>query len=134
MVTLTKNRVRVKKMSYNNNDNNNNNNKKFIINQLMWLGISLGISIVISMLVPFPISLVTIIGVFILLNFYMRKRMMKRMGIGGSGRGGIGMFGSLSSSTMFGDSSLKYYCMTCGTPHKQIACPKCGSKMKRVGS
>jgi hypothetical protein len=121
-------------MSYNNNNNNNNNNnKQFIINQLMWLGISLGISIVISMLVPFPISLVTIIGVFILLNFYMRKRMMKRMGIGGGG-GGIGMFGSLSSSTMFGDSSLKYYCMTCGTPHKQIACPNCGSKMKRVGS
>ena len=111
---------------------NNNNNKQFIINQLMWLGISLGISIVISMLVPFPISLVTIIGVFILLNLYIRKRMMKRMGIGGGG--GIGMFGSLSSSTMFGDGSLKYYCMTCGTPHKQIACPKCGSKMKRVGS
>ena len=128
MATLTKGRVRIKKMSY-----NNNNNKQFIINQLMWLGISLGISIVISMLVPFPISLVTIIGVFILLNFYMRKRMMKRMGIGGGG-GGIGMFGSLSSSTMFGDSSLKYYCMTCGTPHKQIACPKCSSKMKRVGS
>ena len=109
----------------------NNNNKQFIINQLMWLGISFGISIVISMLVPFPISLVTIIGVFILLNFYMRKRMMKRMGIGGSGGG---MFGSLSSSTTFGDSSLKYYCMSCGTPHKQIACPECGSKMKRVGS
>jgi hypothetical protein len=114
-----------------NSYNNNNNNKQFIINQLMWLGISFGISIVISMLVPFPISLVTIIGVFILLNFYMRKRMMKRMQIGGSGGG---MFGSLSSSTTFGDSSLKYYCMSCGTLHKQIACPKCGSKMKRVGS
>lgn len=111
---------------------NNDNNKQFIINQLMWLGISFGISIVISMLVPFPISLVTIVGIFILLNLYMRKRMMKRMGIGG--RGGIGMFGSISSSAMFGDGSLKYYCMSCGTQHKQIACPKCGSKMKRVGS
>ncbi|HET7344549.1 MAG TPA: hypothetical protein VFJ05_01590 [Nitrososphaeraceae archaeon] len=77
---------------------------------------------------PFPISLVTIIGIFILLNFYMRKRMMS---ITGGGRG-VGMFGSMSS--MFGDSSLKYYCMSCGTKHKEAACPKCGSKMKRVGS
>jgi len=84
------------------------------------------------MLVPFPISLVAIIGVFILLNLYMRKRMMKRMGMGGRGVGG--MFGSMSSSSMFGDNSLKYYCMSCGAQHKQAACPKCGSKMKRVGS
>jgi hypothetical protein len=96
---------------------------------MIWIGISIGISLAISMLVPFPISLVTIIGVFILLNFYMRKRMMSRMGVGG---GGVGMFGSMSS--MFGDSSLKYYCMSCWTKHREAACPKCGSKMKRVGS
>jgi DNA-directed RNA polymerase subunit RPC12/RpoP len=30
-------------------------------------------------------------------------------------------------------SSLKYYCMICGTPHKEVACPKCGSKITRVG-
>ncbi|MDP9287467.1 MAG: anaerobic ribonucleoside-triphosphate reductase [Thermoproteota archaeon] len=44
--------------------------------------------------------------------------------------------GSMTRS-MFGsgdNSSLKYYCMSCGTQHKQAACPKCGSKMKRVGS
>jgi hypothetical protein len=98
------------------------------MNQMMWFAISIAISITISLLLPFPISLVTIIGVFILLNFYMRNRMMRRMGIGGSGAGGD-MFGS-----MFGDNSLNYYCMSCGTKHKEAACPKCGSKMKRVGS
>jgi hypothetical protein len=92
----------------------------------MWLGLSLGISLAISLIIPFPLSLVVIIGVFILLNFYMRKRMMGRMG--------AGMFGSMSSSSGFGDNSLKYYCMNCGTKHKEAACPKCGSKMKRVGS
>jgi hypothetical protein len=109
-----------------------NNNKQFLFNQIIWLGISFGISIAISMLVPFPISLVTIMGIFILLNFYMRNRMMRKMGMGG----GM-LFGSLSSSSsslMFGDNSLKYYCMSCGTQHKEAACPKCGSKMKRVGS
>ena len=49
----------------------------------------------------------------------------------GGGRG-VGMFGSMSS--MFEDNSLNYYCMTCGTKHREAACPKCGSKMKRVGS
>jgi Zn finger protein HypA/HybF involved in hydrogenase expression len=92
---------------------------------MMWFAISIAISLIISILLPFPISLVTIIGVFILLSFYMRKRMMRRMGAGG-------MFGSMSS--MFGENSLNYYCMSCGTKHKEAACPKCGSKMKRVGS
>lgn len=111
--------------------NINNNNKQFLLNQLMWLGISLGISITISMFIPFPISLVTIIVVFVLLNLYMRKRMIHRIGIGG---GAARIFGSLSSaSPMFADDSLKYYCMSCGTEHKQSACPKCGSKMRRAG-
>jgi rRNA maturation endonuclease Nob1 len=57
----------------------------------------------------------------------MRRRMMRRMGIGGAR-----MFGSMSS--MFGYNSLNYYCMSCRTKHKEAACPKCGSKMKRVGS
>jgi hypothetical protein len=97
------------------------------MNQMMWFGISIAISLIISILLPFPLSLVTIIGVFILLSFYMRRRMMRRMGVGGGG-----MFGS--GSSMFGDNSLKYYCMSCGTKHKEAACPKCGSKMKKVGS
>jgi hypothetical protein len=79
------------------------------------------------MLVPFPISLV-IIRVFILLNLYMRNRMMRRMGMG-SGM----LFGSMSSSSMFDGNSVRYYCMSCSMQHKQAA-PKCGSKMKRVGA
>lgn len=40
------------------------------------------------------------------------------------------------TGSMFGscdNSSLKYYCMSCGTQHKQTACHKCNSKMKRAG-
>jgi rRNA maturation endonuclease Nob1 len=56
---------------------------------------------------------------------------MKRFG----GTGGIrGLFGSLSPSISGNqDRSLKYYCMNCGREHNEIACPNCGSKMKRVG-
>jgi hypothetical protein len=72
-------------------------NKQFLFNQIVWMAVSLGISLAISLLLPFPISLAAIFAVFILLNFYMRKRMMRSMG--------TGMFGSMSSSSMFGDNS-----------------------------
>ena len=46
-----------------------------------------------------------------------------------------GLFRSFSSTSMGGGqySPVKYYCMSCGKEHKEIACPNCGSKMKRVG-
>jgi hypothetical protein len=93
------------------------------------MGISLVISMSISLIVPFPFSIMAIFGVFILLNFYIRSRMMKKMGMGGRG-----IFGSMSSSSFGGadNSRSKYYCMGCGTKHKEAACPVCGSKMKRV--
>jgi hypothetical protein len=108
---------------------NNNNNKQFAFNQLIWIVISIGISLAISRLLPFPMSIVAIIGVFIMLGYFMRKRTMRKMGMRG---GRTGMFDSMSRAPS--DSSLKYYCMSCGTQHKQTECPKCGSKLKRVGS
>ncbi|MFZ0220095.1 MAG: hypothetical protein WB988_26850 [Candidatus Nitrosopolaris sp.] len=105
-----------------------NNNKQIVINQLVWIGISFGISITISMLVPFPVSLLAIFSVFIMLNLYMRRIMIKRMG----GIGGGATFGSMFGSNQ--NTLLKYYCMSCGTQHRHIVCPNCASKMKRVGS
>jgi rubrerythrin len=57
------------------------------------------------------------------------RNVMKRYG----GMGRIkDMFDSLSSySNQY--RPLKYYCMNCGKEHREIACPNCGSKMKRVG-
>jgi hypothetical protein len=104
-------------------------NKKFHINQLVWLGISFGISITISMLIPFPISLVIIVGTFLLLNVYLRRRMMARMG----SLKASSIMGGMFSPTAASGSPMKYYCMSCGTQHKQVACPKCGSKMRRIG-
>jgi hypothetical protein len=107
-----------------------NNNKQFILNQLLWIGISFGISLAISLLLPFPVSLAAILGVFILLNMYMRRIMLRRM----SSAGATGIFGSMSPIfSSNNSSSLKYYCISCGTQHKEIACPGCGSKMKKVG-
>ena len=93
-----------------------NNNKQFLLNQLVWLGISFGISLTISILLPFPISLAVIFGVFILLNMYMRRIMLKRMNT---------ISDSMSSMLNISNgSSLKYYCMACGTQHKEAAVSK----------
>ena len=105
-------------------------NKQFQINQLVWLGISFSISITISMLIPFPISLVVIVGTFLLLNFYPRRRMMARMG---SLNATTIMGGMFSPTAAYSSTPLKYYCMNCATQHKQVACPKCASKMRRIG-
>ena len=103
-------------------------NKQFLMNQLVWMGISIGISLTLSLMIPFPISIVAIIGIFLLLNFYLRRRMIARMGGINDSTMGAGMFNPTSTYR-----PVKYYCMSCGTQHKQIACPKCGSKMKRIG-
>ena len=98
-------------------------NKEFLAFQLMWIVISIAISVTVSLFVPFPYSWVIIIGIFLLMGFYMRNRMAKSAG--------AGMFGSLSSP--FSGNSVNYYCMSCGTKHREASCPRCGSKMKRVG-
>jgi hypothetical protein len=110
---------------------NNNSNKQFALNQLIWIGISIAVSFAISRLLPFPISLVAIIGVFLVLGYFMRSNTMRKIGM--RSRDGSGIFGSINP-TGTGDRALKYYCLSCGTQHNQVECPKCGSKMKRVGA
>jgi len=80
------------------------------------------IALAISFIVPFPFSLIAIIGALLFMSYYVRRRQFGRIG-----------------SSMFGGSGnpsgpLNYYCMNCGRRHNQAACLKCGSKMKRVGS
>ena len=100
------------------------NNRNFLSQQFMWIGIYLAIAFAISFLVPFPYSLPIIIGAVIILSYFVRRRMFKKMSTSGTG-----MLGGLGSG-----SSLRYYCMSCGNKHNEIACPKCGSKMKRIGT
>jgi len=104
-------------------------NKQFFMNQVVWIGISFAMSLMISILLPFPISLVVMVGTFVLLNFYLRRRMIGRTG----SLNGRGILGGMFSPTAAYADLMKYYCMRCGTQHKQVECPKCSSKMKRIG-
>jgi hypothetical protein len=122
--------------SNNNNNSNSNNNKRLLINQIAGYEILFGIILIISLLLPFPISLLAILAVFVLRNAYRRKLMMKRI----SNMSEVGsVFGSTyanvsssSNSNSNNSLSLKYYCLSCGAEHKKVLCPKCASNMKKV--
>jgi hypothetical protein len=86
------------------------------------MAIYVAIALAISFIVPFPFSFIAIMGTILFVSYYVRRRQFGRIGLSG--------IGNQSSS----NSSLNYYCMNCGTKHNRAACPKCGSKMKRVGS
>jgi len=103
--------------------------KRLIMYRLKCSGLFMGAGIILVFLLPFPLNFIFVLALFILVNFLRVRSVMKRYG-------GIGrikdMFGSLSSdSNQY--KPLKYYCMNCGKEHREIACPNCGSKMKRVG-
>jgi hypothetical protein len=107
-----------------------NNNKQFLLHQLKWIGIYFSIGGTIALVLPFPVSLIVALGAFVLLNFIRTRRMLKKAGVDIKG-----LFRSFSSASMGGGqyNPIKYYCMSCGKEHKEIACPNCSSKMKRVG-
>jgi hypothetical protein len=107
------------------------NDKQFLIYQIKWIGIYIAIGFAISLVLPFPISLVGALGAFLFLNFIRTRRMLKRSGI--DMKGWFKSLSTISSPSLDGYNPLKYYCMSCGKEHKEIACPNCGSKMKRVG-
>src|SRR5919112_2101972 len=111
---------------------NMNDDRRFLIDRLKWVGLYLGIGLILVFVLPAPYDLISVFGLFILINFLRVWGFMKRYG-------GIGrirdVLCSLFSSTSGNNHSrpLKYYCMNCGKEHKKIACPDCGSRAKRVG-
>jgi hypothetical protein len=101
------------------------NAKRFLQVQLIWIGISIAISLTLALLLPFPYDIIAIIGVFLSVNYFIRQRQMRKMGLNA-----WSFFGSPSAS---GKQNINYYCMNCGTKHNQTACPNCGSKLKKAG-
>lgn len=100
--------------------------RRFLSTQMVWIAISLAISFALSFLLPFPFSLVAIIGVFLTMNYFMRQRQMRRMGMRGGGFFGTG------GGSMFGQRGIKYICIMCGAKHNGGSCPNCGSKLKKA--
>jgi len=107
-------------------------------NQFAWLFISLIAVVIVSVILPFPISFVVSIIIILLLSMIRANITLKKAGMGGIS----GWYKSMSSyetgrgwgtGNTFGYKPLTFSCMRCGTPHNKIACPKCGSKAVSVG-
>jgi hypothetical protein len=91
----------------------------------MWIAISIAISLVLAFILPFPFDIIAIIAVFLSINYFIRQRQMRKMGLNA-----WSFFGSAAGP---GKQSVNYYCINCGTKHNQAACPNCGSKLKKAG-
>jgi hypothetical protein len=96
-------------------------NKQFLINELVWISISLVIS--------FPSTISNIISSYCS-NFFATRLVPRRKRLIATMAGSVvaGIFSALSLV----DDSLKYYFMSGRTSHKQIACSSYSS-MKRLG-
>jgi uncharacterized membrane protein YqgA involved in biofilm formation len=113
-----------------------NDNMQFLGSLLTWMGILLAISVAISFILPFSWSLAVVVGIFLLLDFYLIRKASRKMRNGYSENSVFDSLSSLfnSGGGMANNGSLKYYCISWGVQHKQVSCPKCGSKIERVGS
>ena len=102
-------------------------------NYLAWLSISLVAVIIVSLVLPFPISLVVGLIVIFCINIIRTDISLRRAGMGGI-RGWLKSLSSLESGRGWGTGNIFQYkpltfsCMNCGNEHNKTACPKCGSK------
>src|SRR5918911_4846374 len=103
------------------------NNNQIQNNYLIWLIAYIGIGLIISFILPFPISFGIALVVFFLLNAARTHIALKRQGVAG---GIKGLYRSMSSSLEgginnnntlggFGYSPIKFYCMNCAYEHRK---------------
>jgi hypothetical protein len=100
--------------------------------------ICIGIAIVAALVLPIIIFLAALIGVIILIRLMdKRRKRNKTVMMNNNTRIAADVFDLISAIllTVFRSSSINgnyYYCADCGTKHKEIACPSCGSKFKKT--
>ncbi|MGC2429154.1 MAG: hypothetical protein WA421_19125 [Nitrososphaeraceae archaeon] len=100
--------------------------KPVLKRQLLFVGASLGISLVSTYFFGFLIGFTLNIALFIAVIFYIRRKQMKALGLFGFGDEKVG-----GPSFTGGYRKLNYLCLLCGTKVSGKKCGKCGSHMKK---
>jgi fumarate reductase subunit D len=112
------------------------NDKRFAIRLLKWMMICIGIAIVAALVLPVIIFLAALIGVLISIRLVDKRRKRNKIVMMNNNRiDDIFDFISPILLTLFRSSSINgnyYYCVNCGTKHKETACPSCGSNFKKT--
>ena len=112
-----------------------NDNKNSAKRLLKWTGIAVAVGILFVFILPIILILAAVIGVLILVSFLYTKR--KRGKINEPTYTGIfDLLSSILFSRLWNKYSVSqnnyfYYCVSCGTKHKEVICPRCGSKFKK---
>jgi hypothetical protein len=114
-----------------------NDNKNSAKRLLKWTGIAVGIGILFVFILPIILLLAVIIGILILVSFLYTRRRRRNRNNKSIDTGIFDLISSIISSKFWKNyysvshNNYYYYCVSCGTKHKAIACPKCGSKFKK---
>jgi predicted LPLAT superfamily acyltransferase len=116
------------------------NDKRFAIRLLKWMMICIGIAIVAALVLPVIIFLTALMGVIILIRLLDKRRRRNKIVMMNNNNNNnriADVFDFISPIllTVFRSSSINanyYYCVDCGTKHKETACPSCGSKFKKT--
>lgn len=134
----------IDKDSYNNGDGRNFGTG---MPYLLWFFIYMLTALVISFLVPFPLSLIAFVAIFIPLQIYRIHNIKKRLDSNRKGSRNqnqarddrLSKISNSISNRLFGnplrefeDTSIKFYCLSCGREHRERACPSCGSRAVRT--
>jgi hypothetical protein len=127
-------------------DNLSNFNKSSIA----WFAIYIGIALAVLFTIPFPLSLLFYLGIYLFLQSYRMESIQKRLfshtdlnkedNNKTKKKGPNKFFNSISNIlfndnlySQFGPQPLKFICMNCGKEHNERACPVCGSTAVRLG-
>jgi hypothetical protein len=99
--------------------------KPVLKRQLLFIGASLGIGLVLTYFFGFLIGYILNMAIFIGVMFYIRRRQINALRSFGFSNERIG------GGHTNGSVKLKYVCLSCGAEFKGSRCSKCGSNMKK---
>jgi hypothetical protein len=113
------------------------NDKRSAIRLLKWMMICIGIAIVAVLVLPVIMFLAALIGMIILIRLMDKRRNRNKIAMMNNNNRIADVFDFISPIllTVFRSSSINgnyYYCVNCGTKHKETACPSCGSNFKKT--
>ena len=127
---MIKARIRIRQVIRKYNDNKNSAKRL-----LKWTGIAAAIGILIVFMLPIILVLALIIGILIFVSLLYTRRNRKNS----NNFGIFDLISSIMSSSFWkninyysvSQNNYFYYCVSCGTKHKEVTCPRCGSKFKK---
>jgi hypothetical protein len=112
----------------------NGNDKLVSNNSLAWLLITMAAVVILTLTLPFPVSVIVSLLVIVSFNIIRADMALKKAGMGGI-RTWYNSYSSLPTSrernTITNDSlhgPIRFSCTSCGYEHDEIECPTCGSR------